>query len=48
MRRVTRYEVDEAFTLTDADGWTLEENDCDWSHPDDCDTCGHPYCDQSC
>ena len=33
---------------TDADGWTLEENECDWSHPGDCDICGHPYYDQSC
>lgn len=33
---------------TDSEGESLEENGCGWSHPDDCDTCGHPYCDQSC
>lgn len=33
---------------TDSEGDSLEENGCGWSHPGDCDTCGHPYCDQSC
>lgn len=32
----------------DDEGWSLQENGCGRSHPDDCDTCGHPYCDQSC
>lgn len=33
---------------TDSEGDSLEKNGCGWLHPDDCDTCGHPFCDQSC
>lgn len=34
----------------DSDGYTLDEwaGGCGWPHPDDCDTCGATYCDQSC
>lgn len=32
----------------DPEGYSLADDDCGWSHPDDCRTCGHPYCDQSC